>query len=194
MAGLKRWINPGVWLLLAASLAMAAYFAASLWRIHSMNALIRDGGIEKLSPLPADPLARYAAGWQAEHAQRHLEAISLYTDAQATTDPVQAAQAWFALGNVYFKIGIVESRNYEAAVSAPTWENAQFDLARDAYRSALRIQPDLAGARYNLELLERLSPLRHLAGWRRNTDPIMLHVDKHNGWTSMQDDRKRGLP
>jgi len=193
VAGLKRWINPGVWLLLAASLAMAAYFAASLWRIHSMNALIRDGGIEKLSPLPADPLARYAAGWQAEHAQRHLEAISLYTDAQATTDPVQAAQAWFALGNVYFRIGIVESRNYEATV-APTWENAQFDLARDAYRSALRIQPDLAGARYNLELLERLSPLRHLAGWRRNTDPIMLHVDKHNGWTSMQDDRKRGLP
>ncbi|HSC12520.1 MAG TPA: hypothetical protein VLC97_16220, partial [Rhodanobacteraceae bacterium] len=61
-------------------------------------------------------------------------------------------------------------------------------------RSALRIEPDLAGARYNLELLERLSPLRHLAGWRRNTDPIMLHVDKHNGWTSMQDDRKRGLP
>ena len=52
MAGLKRWINPGVWLLLAASLAMAAYFAASLWRIHSMNALIRDGGIEKLSPGP----------------------------------------------------------------------------------------------------------------------------------------------
>jgi len=118
----------------------------------------------------------------------------IYTDAQATPDPALAAQTWFALGNVYFKIGIVESRNYEAAVSAATWENAQFDLARDAYRSALRIEPDLAGARYNLELLERLSPLRHLAGWRRNTDPIMLHVDKHNGWTSMQDDRKRGLP
>jgi tetratricopeptide (TPR) repeat protein len=194
VAGLKRWINPTAWLLLAAALAAAAYFAVSLWQIHSMNALIRDGGIEKLSPLPRDPIARYAAGWQAERAQRHVEAIALYTEAQAATDPALAAQAWFALGNVYFKIGIVESRNYEAAVSAPTWENPQFDLARDAYRSALRIQPGLAGARYNLELLERLSPLRHLAGWRRNTDPIMLHVDKHNGWTSMQDDRKRGLP
>ncbi len=194
MAGLKRWINPAVWLLLAAALAAAAYFAASLWQIHSINALIRDGGIEKLSPLPRDAIARYAAGWQAERTQHHLEAITLYTDAQATVDPALAAQAWFALGNVYFKIGIVESRAYEAATSAPTWENAQFDLARDAYRSALRIEPDLAGARYNLELLERLSPVRHLAGWRRNTDPIMLHVDKHNGWTSMQDDRKRGLP
>jgi tetratricopeptide (TPR) repeat protein len=194
MAGLKRWINPAVWLLLVAMLAATAYFAQSWWQIHSINMRIRDGGIEKLSPLPRDPLARYAAGWQAGRTQHYLEAITLYTDAQATADLALAAQAWFALGNVYFQIGIVESRNYEAATAAPTWENAQFDLARDAYRSALRIQPDLAGARYNLELLERLSPLRHLAGWRRNTDPIMLHVDKHNGWTSMQDDRKRGLP
>jgi len=193
VAGVKRWINTAVWMLLAAALAATAYFAQSYWRIHSINTRIGDGSIESLSPLPRDPLARYAAGWQAEPTQRHLDAIALYTDAQATTDPALAAQAWFALGNVYFRIGIVESRNYEATV-APTWENAQFDLARDAYRSALRIQPDLAGARYNLELLERLSPLRHLAGWRRNTDPIMLHVDKHNGWTSMQDDRKRGLP
>lgn len=193
MAGLKRWINPAVWLLLAAGLASTTYFATSWWGIHVINMRIRDGGIEKLSPLPRDPLARYAAGWQAEREQRHVEAIAWFTDAQAAADPGLAAQAWFALGNVYFQIGIVESRNYEATV-APTWENAQFDLARDAYRSALRIQPDLAGARYNLELLERLSPLRHLAGWRRNTDPIMLHVDKHNGWTSMQDDRKRGLP
>jgi tetratricopeptide (TPR) repeat protein len=193
MAGLKRWINPAAWLLLTAAVAATAYFAARWWQIQTINMRIRDGGIEKVSPLPRDPLARYAAGWQAERAQHHLEAIALFTDAQAAADPVLAAQAWFALGNVYFQIGIVESRNYEATV-APTWENAQFDLARDAYRSALRIQPDLPGARYNLELLERLSPLRHLAGWRRNTDPIMLHVDKHNGWTSMQDDRKRGLP
>jgi tetratricopeptide (TPR) repeat protein len=193
MAGMKRLVNPAVWLLLALALAATAYFAACWWQIHSINTKVRDGSIDKLSPLPRDPLARYAAGWQAEREQRHVDAIALFTDAQSATDPGLAAQAWFALGNVYFQIGIVESRNYEATV-APTWENAQFDLARDAYRSALRIQPDLPGARYNLELLERLSPLRHLAGWRRNTDPIMLHVDKHNGWTSMQDDRKRGLP
>lgn len=193
MAGLKRWINPGVWLLLAAALAATVWFASRWLQVATINAKIRDGSIEALSPLPRDPRARYAAAWQAQRTQRYPDAIRLFTDAQATTDPAFAAQAWFALGNVYFQIGIVESRNYEATV-APMWENAQFDLARDAYRSALRIQPDLAGARYNLELLERLSPLRHLAGWRRNTDPIMLQVDKHNGWTSMQDDRKRGLP
>ena len=102
-------------------------------------------------------------------------------------------QAGWKLGNVYFKIGIAQSREYEARVG-PMFENAQFDLARDAYRSALRIDPELAGARYNLELLERLAPGRRLQGWRRNTDPVMLIPDKHNGWTSMQDDAKRGLP
>ncbi len=193
MAGLKRWINPAVWLLLAAALAATVWSAGRWLQIATVNTKIRDGSIETLSPLPRDPRARYAAAWQAQRTQRYKDAIRLFTDAQAAIDPAFAAQAWFALGNVYFQIGIVESRNYEATV-APMWENAQFDLARDAYRSALRIQPDLAGARYNLELLERLSPLRHLAGWRRNTDPIMLQVDKHNGWTSMQDDRKRGLP
>jgi mxaK protein len=193
MAGLRRWITPAAWLLLAVALAATAYFAARLSQVATVNARIRDGNVETLSPLPRDPRARYAAAWQAQRTQHYPEAIRLYTDAQAAPDPAFAAQAWFALGNVYFQIGIVESRNYEAAI-APMWENAQFDLARDAYRSALRIEPHLAGARYNLELLERLSPLRHLAGWRRNTDPIMLQVDKHNGWTSMQDDRKRGLP
>ncbi|HSE11090.1 MAG TPA: tetratricopeptide repeat protein [Rudaea sp.] len=193
MAGLKRWINPVVWLLLAAALSATAWSASRWLQIATVNAKIRDGSIETLSPLPRDPYARYAAAWQAQRTRRYTDAIRLFTDAQASTDPAFAAQAWFALGNVYFQIGIVESRHYEATV-APMWENAQFDLARDAYRSALRIEPDLAGARYNLELLERLSPLRHLAGWRRNTDPIMLEVDKHNGWTSMQDDRKRGLP
>jgi tetratricopeptide (TPR) repeat protein len=193
VASLRRWINPAVWLLLAAALVATAHFTARLWQTSVVNTRIRDGSIETLSPLPRDPRARYAAAWQAQRTQRNAEAIRLYTDAQATVDPALAAQAWFALGNVYFQIGIAESRNYEATV-APTWENAQFDLARDAYRNALRIEPDIAGARYNLELLERLSPLRRLAGWRRNTDPIMLHVDRHNGWTSMQDDRKRGLP
>ena len=193
MAGLRRWIEPVVWVLLIAALAAASTFAWRWQQVASINARIADGGLEKFTPLPRDARTRYAAAWQAERAQQHVKAIGWYTDATTASDPVEAARAWFALGNVYFQLGIVESRSYEATVG-PVWENAQFDLARDSYRSALRIEPQLQGARYNLELLERLSPVRHLAGWRRNTDPVMLEADKHNGWTSMQDDRKRGLP
>jgi mxaK protein len=192
MAGLKRWINPLVWSLLIAALGAAAWSAYRLLQLHAINRAIAEG----VGALPADSTdarVRYAAGWQAERSLHFTDAVQLYTDAQAADDPARAAQAWFALGNVYFKVGIAESREYEAKVGA-LFENAQFDLARDAYRSALRIEPDLAGARYNLELLERLSPAKHLQGWLRNTDPIMLVPERHHGWTSMQDDRKRGLP
>jgi hypothetical protein len=68
------------------------------------------------------------------------------------------------------------------------------ELARDAYRAALRIEPKLHEARYNLELLERLSPARPGAGRRRNTDPITIQPDRHNGWTTIQESPKRGLP
>ena len=197
MAGLmpwssQRWIEFAAWLLLGLALALSGWGAVRMLQINAINESIRTDGGAQLPP-SSDPRVRYAAGWQAERALRFSDAVQLYTDAQASGDSVHDAQAWFALGNAYFKIGIAASREYEAKVG-PVFENAQYDLARDAYRSALRIDPALTGARYNLELLERLAPARRLEGWRRNTDPIMLVPDRHNGWTSMQDDNKRGLP
>ncbi len=193
MGRLTRIANAAAWLLLVASVAFAVWSAVHWLRVGAINRRIESGGTEPIPPSWRDPRVRYAAGWQAERELRYDEAVQAYTDAQAATDPALAADAWFALGNAYFKVGIAASREYEAKVG-PVFENAQYDLARDAYRSALRIDPGLAGARYNLELLERLAPTRRLEGWRRNTDPIMLVPDRHNGWTSMQDDRKRGLP
>jgi tetratricopeptide (TPR) repeat protein len=193
MAGLKRWIEPGLWLLLVLSLAAAGWSIVAWHRIAGLNLRIVDPTQKLVAADSTDPRVRYAAGWQAEHRLQFSEAVALYTDAQAASEPAQAARAWFALGNAYFRIGIAASREYEAKVG-PVFENAQYDLARDAYRSALRIDPGLPGARYNLELLERMAPVRRLAGWRRNTDPIMLVPDKHQGWTSIEDDRKRGLP
>ncbi len=193
MGRLMRSANTVAWLLLALSLGAAAWSGAHWLRLGAINRRIESGGAEPLPPSWRDPRVRYAAGWQAERALHFDEAVQAYTDAQGAADPALAANAWFALGNAYFKVGIAASREYEAKVG-PLFENAQYDLARDAYRSALRIEPGLAGARYNLELLERLAPTRRLEGWRRNTDPVMLVPDRHNGWTSMQDDRKRGLP
>jgi tetratricopeptide (TPR) repeat protein len=161
--------------------------------IRALNARILDPTGTLTAADSADPRVRYAAAWQAERRLQFTDAVQLYTDAQFAGDPADAARAWFALGNAYFRIGIAASRAYEARIG-PVFENAQYDLARDAYRSALRIDPAMPGARYNLELLERLAPVRRLAGWRRNTDPILMVPERHNGWTSMQDERKRGLP
>jgi mxaK protein len=189
----RRLAEPLAWLVLAGALVVGIEAVLSLLRTRSLNTRIVDPTARIEASDSREPRARYAAGWQAEHQLRFSDAVAAYTDAQAESEPQLAAQAWFALGNAYFRIGIAASRDYEARVG-PVFENAQYDLARDAYRSALRLDPHLAGARYNLELLERLAPVRKLAGWRRNTDPISMIPDSHNGWTSMQDDQKRGLP
>jgi tetratricopeptide (TPR) repeat protein len=192
MASLTRWTTALAWLLLAAALAACSAFS---WRWHAVrriNAMIGARTIETLQPLPDDARVRYAAAWDHERAQRYDEAIRLYTDAQAASDPALASHAWLALGNAFFEQGIKATR--EVASEDAAAENAELDLARDAYRSALRIDPWLHDARYNLELLERLAPSRAREGWRRNTDPITIQPDRHNGWTTIQESPKRGLP
>lgn len=192
MAGLARWTTSIVWLLLFVALAAFAVFAAQ-WNVtRQLNAKILDRSIEKLTPLPPDPRARYAAAWNLERSQHFDEAIRVFTGVQAAADPVLAAQAWFALGNVYFQTSIKASR--ESVQEGPKTEDAAFGLARDAYRAALRIDPMLHGARYNLELLERMAPPRPGEGWRRTTDPIAIQPDRHTGWTMIRESRKRGLP
>jgi mxaK protein len=192
MAGLTRWTTALAWLVLGAALAACALSAWEWRSARRVNAMIQDRSIGTLTPLPADPRVRYAVAWDFERAQRYDEAIRLFTDAQATPDPALASRTWFALGNTYFEQGVLASRQAGSADAAA--ENAQFDLARDAYRSALRIDPWLHGARYNLELLERLAPTHAGEGWRRNTDPITIQPDRHNGWTTIQESEKRGLP
>lgn len=192
MARLTRWTTAIAWALLAAALVATAAFAARWQSARRVNAMIDARTIETMKPLPDDPRVRYAAAWDVERAQRYDEAIRYYTDAQAASDPALASRAWFALGNAYFQQGIRASRQSGDADAAA--ENAQFDLARDAYRSALRIDPWLHDARYNLELLERLAPTRSRDGWRRNTDPITIQPSRHNGWTTIEESPKRGLP
>jgi tetratricopeptide (TPR) repeat protein len=192
MAGLARWTTAIVWLLLVAALAAFAVFAAHWLTTRRLNTMIADRSIEKLAPLPADPRVGYAAAWNLERSQRFDEAIKLFAGVQATADPALAANAWFALGNVYFQSSIKASR--ESVQEGPRAEDAEFGLARDAYRAALRIDPTLHGARYNLELLERLAPPRSVDGWRRTTDPIKMLPDRHTGWTTIRESKKRGLP
>ena len=71
---------------------------------------------------------------------------------------------------------------------------AQIELAREVYKGALRIDPDLRDARYNLELIDRLSPPRRTEGWERETDGVILQPFKRDGWASMKDNTRRGLP
>jgi len=187
-----RWSTRAAWLLLAAALAVCAFCVTRWQATHRINAMIGARTIETLAPLPADPRVRYAVAWDYERKQRFDEAARFFADAELADDPALASRAWFALGNSYFQSAIKASRG--ASDDSASAQSAELDLARDAYRAALRIDPGMHGARYNLELLERLAPRRPGEGWRRNTDPITIVPNRHNGWTTILETAKRGLP
>lgn len=192
MAGLMRASTRAAWLVLGAALVACGGFALRWQATHRINAMIGARTIETLAPLPDDPRARYAAAWDYERAQKLDEATRFFAEAMLADDRALASRAAFALGNAYFQSAIRTSRT-PAEDSAST-QSAELDLARDAYRAALRIDPAMHGARYNLELLERLAPHRPGEGWRRNTDPITIVPNRHQGWTTILETAKRGLP
>lgn len=189
---MMRLARIGAWSAVAGGIALAAHAGLGWRQVQAWNESIIDRSVSRLDPLPAEPALRYAAGWQHAADGDFRAAVRRLTEAEAATDPVVAANAKLALGNLYLQIGLRASDLTKGGAHA--LGNAQFDLAREAYRSALRLRPDLAAARYNLELLERLGPPGRTEGWSRRVDGAALQPFKRDGWSAMRDNPRRGLP
>jgi tetratricopeptide (TPR) repeat protein len=114
------------------------------------------------------------------------------TLAEAAEDINVRAQAKFAMGNLYFDLSAISGDikaggSHQQAV-------AQIELAREAYKSAIRLNPQMYVARFNLELLDRLSPEKRTQAWLAETDGVTLQPFKRNGTAMMKDNTRRGLP
>ncbi len=96
------------------------------------------------------------------------------------------------MGNLYFDSAIAAANI--ANGGAHQQAVAHIELAREAYKGALRIRPDMHAARFNLELLDRLSPEKRTQGWEAETDGVTLQPFKRNGTAMMRDNKRRGLP
>ncbi len=125
----------------------------------------------------------------AETIKQRIHALTL---AEAADDPNVRAHAKFAVGNLYFDLAAL-SGDIEAGGSHQQ-SVAQIALAREAYKSALRIKPTMFDARFNLELLDRLSPQKRTQAWLSETDGVTLQPFKRNGTAMMKDNTRRGLP
>lgn len=102
------------------------------------------------------------------------------------------AQAKYAVGNLYFDLSAISGDvpaggSHQQAV-------AQIALAREAYKTAIRLEPAMDDAKFNLELLDRLSPEKRTQAWLSETDGVTLQPFKRNGTARMRDNRRRGLP
>lgn len=118
--------------------------------------------------------------------------IHALTIAEASKDPEIRALAKHMTGNLYFDWSAVTGDikaggSHQQAV-------AQIALAREAYKGALRLNPNLYESRFNLELIDRLSPEHRTQAWLSETDGVKLQPFKRNGTAMMRDNRRRGLP
>jgi tetratricopeptide (TPR) repeat protein len=192
MVRLRPSLSQLAWLLLFASIGDGVCSVWQWQRAARIDRMIADGTLIDQPKIPDAPAVRYAAGWLYQQVEQNQLALQRYADAETAEDPRVASRAKFALGNLYLQIGL--RAGDVASGGSHVRGLAQLELAREAYRDALRLDPDLRDARYNLELLERLSPDKRNEGWssvERNhkqgnaTDP---------GWASMQENTIRGLP
>lgn len=167
--------------------SMLDWFAA-----RSFNNAYVSGAILKYSHLYKDGVEQYAKGYLYSLQGNTNKAIHHLTLAESSEDFQIRVQAKLALANVYFEPALksADIQSGEGHIRGI----AQIELAREAYKGALRLDPNLAEARYNLELLDRLSPPKRYEGWEREVEGVTLVPQKRDGWASMKDNTRRGLP
>lgn len=184
---------PRLVLLLAFCCLGLAVFCLLQWQqARQLNQAYDKGTLTRHKVAPDAYHEAYAVAYLFAAQGKQREAARHFTLAESAPDPELRARAQYALGNLYAEIAlkaadIQTGRGHLHGV-------AQIQLAREAYRSALRINPELRDARYNLELLDRLSPPKRVEGWERETDGVTLVPQKRDGWASMKDNTRRGLP
>ncbi len=188
---------PQMVLLVAIGLMLVALFFAYRWHIaKTLNQAFSDGSIVKRALNNDAPHHAYSVGYrlaqQKQDSATVRQMIRAFTIAEVAEDESLRARAKYAVGNLYFDLSAISGDI--AAGGSHQQAVAQIELAREAYKSALRINPQMYDARFNLELLDRLSPDKRTQAWLAETDGVTLQPFKRNGTAMMRDNTRRGLP
>ncbi len=162
------------------------------WReAISLNVAYDDQSILTHQPTNDNYLEAYSIGYLLNQNDKPNRALKAFEIAEATSDPHLKALAKHALGNLYLSgaESIMDDEHGSRRLVA------RILLAREAYKNALRIEPDLYASRFNLERLDRISPAKRGLG-HSMTDGYTIGLDpfKQNGRALMKDNTRRGLP
>jgi mxaK protein len=172
---------------------MTGYQLSIWWKAHQLNLAYDNKSILK-QPLKNDEyLKAYSIGYLLASKNKPIEAQKAFNVAEVTLDPELRARAKYAIANVHFESAIASSDIEHGGSHRRAVERIL--LAREAYKGALRIKPDMYNARYNLELIDRLSPEKRGEGYENSPDgTIGLQPYQQNGTALMKDNTRRGLP
>lgn len=174
------------------SMIASAYFFWVWWINHQANLDIRSKTLLTQKIQLHEAQKAYNKGYLQAGQGRQLDALQSFSIAEVAADDGIRARTKFAIGNLYFDMAMRSADI--AAGGAHQQAVAQIELARGAYKDVLRLRPELYEARFNLELLDRLSPEKRVNGWEAETDGVTLKPFKRNGTAMMRDNKRRGLP
>ncbi|MDP1660168.1 MAG: hypothetical protein Q8L73_12575 [Methylotenera sp.] len=185
---------PRTLLALMVLLLLAAGYHVNLWwKAYQLNIAYDNKTLLKQPLNNSEYLHAYSVGYLLASKNKPVEAAKAFNIAEVTLDPELRARAKYAIGNVHFESAIASSNIEKGGSHRRAVERIL--LAREAYKGALRIKPDMYDARYNLELIDRLSPEKRTEGYENSPDgTIGLQPYQQNGTALMKDNTRRGLP
>lgn len=185
---------PKILLTMAAFLLLAsAYFFSQYWKAHQLNIAYHNKSLLKQTLKNDEYLKAYSIGYLLASQNKPIEAQKAFNIAEVTLDPELRARAKYSIANVHFESAMASSDIEHGGSHRRSVERIL--LAREAYKGALRIKPDMYDARYNLELIDRLSPEKRTEGYENSPDgTIGLQPYQQNGTALMKDNTRRGLP
>lgn len=171
---------------------LAGLVAGWQWHVLAQRnaAMMHPASILAQRPPPDGALWAYARGYALQ--DQPEQALKWFYLPESSPSPRLRRQAKFAIGNLYFDWAM--QHHDVSQGGAHQQQVAMIALAKEAYKDALRLDPDFADARFNLELLDRRSPEKRTEGWLSETDGVTLKPFKRNGTAMMRDNERRGLP
>ena len=149
-------------------LIASAYFFSLWWKAHQLNIAYQNKSILK-QPLKNDEyLKAYSVGYLLARQNKPVEAQKAFNIAEVSLNPELRARAKYGIANVHFEAAMAASNIEKGGSHRRAVERVL--LAREAYKGALRLKPDMYDARYNLELIDRLSPEKRTEGYENSPD------------------------
>ncbi len=152
--------------LLAGSLAVLAY---SLWQLHSLNR--QNAQITALAS-GEDAGGNASAGEVLLARAAFLAARDRFDDAQAVVDAAKATASPQTLSRMLYNQANTNVRRAFAAIEGGKADAAipLTKLAKDAYREALRLDPQAWNAKYNYDVASRL--MRDFPGYEQDGEEV----------------------
>lgn len=141
-----RWL---LMTLMIASAVVAGLSALALWQEKQVNDYIAEP--EAYETVPDNPRARFAYAGMLQRQQKTDAALAELTEVLGEADASLLPLAYYNRGNI----------NLREALKLTDSDGRQIplvELAKQDYRSALALEPQLWNARYNLEVALRVVP------------------------------------